>query len=30
VEKRPIRIEGMTVIPVKSVYEVIKELKTLN
>ena len=27
VEKRPLEVEGMTVVPVKSLFEVIKELK---
>jgi predicted ATP-dependent protease len=27
VEKRPIEVDGIKIIPVKSVYEVIKELK---
>ena len=30
VEKRPIEVEGMKIIPVKSVYEVIKELKSIE
>ena len=30
VEKRPIQVEGMTIIPVRSVYEVIKELKGIG
>jgi DNA repair protein RadA/Sms len=30
VEKRPIEVEGITLIPVKSVYEVIKELKSIG
>jgi hypothetical protein len=30
VEKRPIEVEGITLIPVKSVYEVIKELKSIE
>ena len=30
VEKRPLEVEGMTIIPVKSVFEVIKELKGIE
>ena len=30
VEKRPIQVEGMKIIPVKSVFEVIKELKSVE
>ena len=30
VEKRPIEVEGMSIIPVRSVYEVIKELKGIE
>ena len=30
IEKRKITVEGMTIIPVRSVYEVIKELKTVE
>jgi DNA repair protein RadA/Sms len=30
VEKRPLAVEGMTLIPVKSVFEVIKELKSIG
>ena len=30
VEKRPLTVEGMTIVPVKSVYEVIKELKNIE
>ena len=30
VEKRPIEVEGMTIIPVKSVFEVIRELKGIE
>ena len=30
VEKRPMEVEGMKIIPVKSIYEVIKELKSIE
>ena len=30
VEKRPLEVEGMTIIPVKSIFEVIKELKGID
>ena len=30
VEKRPIEVEGMKIIPVRSVYEVIRELKEIH
>jgi hypothetical protein len=30
VEKRPIEVEGMEIVPVKSIFEVLKELRAVE